>query len=272
MKSQISRSYPDATPQATPRPNIRIGNQHPDSLIRLFQVESGGPGAGQGLRVEIEALADKRTCTLSAFQQLGRCLCTTRCCSASRQRCDRCDLLVDLEARACAQVVDGLFIRLPSRPLGVVRIRWGICRRGWCGCWVIAQGHGRVAAEVIDGPRVENSRIRRHNTPPPTPDYEAPPFLPSSRMQRPGLFGLRDVHRWNLRGLPIQPLLSIALVLHAHRPAAPRRGGGPGQRAALTSRLNGRSRRHGHTRRHGHSRHASTDALAATGHTPFTGS
>ena len=126
------------------------------------------------------------------------------------------------------------------------------------------------------------------------------PFLPSSRMQRPGLFGLRDVHRWNLRGLPIQPLLSIALVLHAQRSAAPRRSGGPGQRAALTSRLNGRTRRHGHsrhaptdtlattgthvtpqrthsppraltsrlnghTRRHGHSRHASTGTLAATG-------
>ena len=29
---------------------------------------------------------------------------------------------------ACAQVVDGLFMRLLSRPLGVVRIRWGICR------------------------------------------------------------------------------------------------------------------------------------------------
>ena len=35
---------------------------------------------------------------------------------------------------ACAQVVNGLFMRLLSRPLGVVRIRWGICRRGWCGC------------------------------------------------------------------------------------------------------------------------------------------
>ena len=35
---------------------------------------------------------------------------------------------------ARAQVVDGLFMRLLSRPLGVVRIRWGICRRGWCGC------------------------------------------------------------------------------------------------------------------------------------------
>ena len=142
-------------------------------------------------------------------------------------------------------------MRLLSRPLGVVRIRWGICRRAWCGCGVIAQSHGRVAAEVIDGPRVENSRIRRHNTPPPTPDYEEPPFLPSSRMQRPGLFGLRDVHRWNLRGLPIQPLLSIALVLHAQRPAAPRRGGG-----AWSARS---------TRRHGHSRHPSTGTLAATG-------
>ena len=77
------------------------------------------------------------------------------------------------------------------------------------------------------------------------------PFLPSSRMQRPGLFGLRDVHRWNLRGLPIQPLLSIALVLHAQRSAAPRRGGG-----AWSARS---------TRRHGHSRHPSTGTLAATG-------
>ena len=35
---------------------------------------------------------------------------------------------------ACVHVVDGLFMRPLSRPLGVVRIRWGICRRGWCGC------------------------------------------------------------------------------------------------------------------------------------------
>ena len=34
----------------------------------------------------------------------------------------------------CAHVVDGSFMRLLSRPLGVVRIRWGICRRGWRGC------------------------------------------------------------------------------------------------------------------------------------------
>ena len=35
---------------------------------------------------------------------------------------------------ACVQVVDGLFMRLLPGPLGVVRIRWGVCRRGWCGC------------------------------------------------------------------------------------------------------------------------------------------
>ena len=29
---QIRRTYPDATPRATPRPNIRIGNEHPDRL------------------------------------------------------------------------------------------------------------------------------------------------------------------------------------------------------------------------------------------------
>ena len=44
----------------------------------------------------------------------------------------RCRALV--KSWGCAQVVDGLFMRLLSRPLGVVRIRWGICRRGWCGC------------------------------------------------------------------------------------------------------------------------------------------
>ena len=41
---------------------------------------------------------------------------------------------VSTSSWACAQVVDGLFMRLLSRTLGVVRIRWGICRRGWCGC------------------------------------------------------------------------------------------------------------------------------------------
>ena len=30
------------------------------------------------------------------------------------------------------------------------------------------------------------------------------------------LFGTRDVHRWNLRGLPIQPALSSVLILLQH--------------------------------------------------------
>ena len=46
----------------------------------------------------------------------------------------------------CAQVVDGLFMRLLSRPFGVVRIRWGIYRRGWCVC-----GIGGVAAVPVGG-------------------------------------------------------------------------------------------------------------------------
>ena len=46
----------------------------------------------------------------------------------------------------CAQVVDGLFMRLLSRPFGVVRIRWGICRRGWCVC-----GIGGVAVATVGG-------------------------------------------------------------------------------------------------------------------------
>ena len=44
----------------------------------------------------------------------------------------------------CAQVVDGLFMRLLSRPLGAVRIRWGICRRGWCACGCSAGVRRRV--------------------------------------------------------------------------------------------------------------------------------
>ena len=52
----------------------------------------------------------------------------------------------------CAHVVDGSFMRLLSRPLGVVRIRWRICRRGWCGYgaggW---RQHRWVAAGVGEG-------------------------------------------------------------------------------------------------------------------------
>ena len=51
----------------------------------------------------------------------------------------------------CAQVVDGLFVRLLSRPLGVVRIRWGDLpprlvrlRYRWCGCGAGGRWQGRV--------------------------------------------------------------------------------------------------------------------------------
>ena len=44
----------------------------------------------------------------------------------------------------CAQVVDGLFVRLLSRPLGVVRIRWGDLppRLVWLRCRWVAAGPG----------------------------------------------------------------------------------------------------------------------------------
>ena len=55
----------------------------------------------------------------------------------------------------CAHVVDGSFMRLLSRPLGVVRIRWGICRRGWCGCGAGGRRQGQVvrAARLEGGAR-----------------------------------------------------------------------------------------------------------------------
>ena len=55
----------------------------------------------------------------------------------------------------CAQVVDGLFMRLLSRPFGVVRIRWGIYRRGWCVC-----GIGGVAAVPVGGGSARWSWLR----------------------------------------------------------------------------------------------------------------
>ena len=63
-------------------------------------------------------------------------------------------LLVSMSSRCrasikswgCAQVVDGLFMRLLSRSFGVVRIRWGIYRRGWCVC-----GIGGVAVATVGG-------------------------------------------------------------------------------------------------------------------------
>ena len=42
----------------------------------------------------------------------------------------------------CAQVVDGLFVRLLSRPLGVVRIRWGFAAEA--GVPAVPVGGGRA--------------------------------------------------------------------------------------------------------------------------------
>ena len=56
----------------------------------------------------------------------------------------------------CAQVVDGLFVRLLSRPLGVVRIRWGDLpprlvwlRYRWCGCGAGGQWQGQVKVAAV---------------------------------------------------------------------------------------------------------------------------
>ena len=51
----------------------------------------------------------------------------------------------------CAQVVDGLSMRLLSGPL----VRWGICRRGWCGCGIggVAAAQVKVAAVPVGGGR-----------------------------------------------------------------------------------------------------------------------
>ena len=69
----------------------------------------------------------------------------TCCCSASLDRCDRCDLLVGLEGFhlvAVARRERGLVLDIES------------CYRcaGCPGCGVIAQGHGRMVVEVIDAP------------------------------------------------------------------------------------------------------------------------
>ena len=68
----------------------------------------------------------------------------TCCCSASLDRCDRCDLLVGLEGfhlMSVARTPDALVLDVES------------CNQlvGCPGCGVIAQGHRRVV-EVIDAP------------------------------------------------------------------------------------------------------------------------
>lgn len=71
----------------------------------------------------------------------------------------------------CAHVVDGSFMRLLSRPLGVVRIRWGICRRGWCrrcGCQGVARDTvvRRLAHEPCGWrPTILHVSVRRYRCP-----------------------------------------------------------------------------------------------------------
>ena len=102
-------------------------------------------GVGRGLRVEVEVLDDERTSTPAIFKGPRAVSHPTCCCSVSPGRCDRCDLLVDLEGfhlvaaarRECALVLD---IESCDRCAGCP------------GCGVVAHGHGRVVVEVIDAP------------------------------------------------------------------------------------------------------------------------
>ena len=66
-------------------------------------------------------------------------------CSVSLGRCDRCDLLVDLE---------GFHLVAAARRERALVLDIESCDRcaGCPGCGVIAQGHGRVVVEVIDAP------------------------------------------------------------------------------------------------------------------------
>ena len=82
----------------------------------------------------------------------------TCCCSVSLDRCDRCDLLVDLEGFH--------LIAVARRECGLVLDIESCDHFAGCpGCGVIAQGHGRVVVEVIDAPWAGvPARIRWHNT------------------------------------------------------------------------------------------------------------
>ena len=85
--------------------------------------------AAAELEAAVAAGLDAQVCrTLSAYKvQIGSVI------EAFRSLGDACKVVAQC-LWGCAQVVDGLFMRLLSSPLGVVRIRWGICRPGWCGC------------------------------------------------------------------------------------------------------------------------------------------
>ena len=82
----------------------------------------------------------------------------TCCCSVSPGRCDRRDLLVDLEGFHLVSVA--------RRECGLACDRESCDRCAGCpGCGVIAQGHGRVVVEVIDAPWAGVPVwIRWHNT------------------------------------------------------------------------------------------------------------
>ena len=69
----------------------------------------------------------------------------TCCCSASLDRCDRCDLLVGLE---------GFHLMSVTRTSQALVLDVESCNQlvGCPGCGVIAQGHGRMVVEVIDAP------------------------------------------------------------------------------------------------------------------------
>ena len=69
----------------------------------------------------------------------------TCCCSVSLDRCDRCDLLVDLQ---------GFHLMSVARTSQALVLNVESCNQlvGCPGCGVIAQGHGRVVVEVIDAP------------------------------------------------------------------------------------------------------------------------
>ena len=80
----------------------------------------------------------------------------TCCCSASLDRCDRCDLLVGLE---------GFHLMSVARTPGALVLDVESCNQlaGCPGCGVIAQGHGRMVVEVIDAPWAGiPTRIRWH--------------------------------------------------------------------------------------------------------------
>ena len=73
-------------------------------------------GVGWGLRVEVEVPGDELTSTPAAFKG-PRAVSHPTCCSASLDRCDRCDLLVGLEGfhlMSVARTPDALVLDVES--------------------------------------------------------------------------------------------------------------------------------------------------------------